>query len=78
MREINRLLDNGAAVVIFKNQLGSYTAFASAHELDEFRAIMEESDGNGHLTDDFTPEKAISRLADKVLGCGDYQGKEQS
>jgi hypothetical protein len=66
--ELNRLLDNGHAITIFKNDLGSYTAYTNGIELA----------GNYQcLTDDFTPAKAISRLADKVLKVGDYVDYEE-
>lgn len=71
--DLNRLLDNKQTVVLFKNQLGSYTAFSTPNGTHEILDVLEISDSNGNLTDDITPEQAIKRLADKVTRTGDYQ-----
>jgi hypothetical protein len=61
--ECKKLLDNGWQILLFRNELGSYTAEASkpalATEVDE----VEEC----HLTDDFEPSQALYRLTEKVL-----------
>ena len=57
MPKVNQLLDNGWTIIMFKNQLDSYTAEATRDGLDE---CFE--------TDDFTPEQALTRLAYKVQG----------
>ena len=72
--DANRLLDNGVTVVLFKNNLGSYTAFAVGNGHEDIEVAMEDADEDGYLTDDMTPEGAIRRLADKVMRVGDYAG----
>jgi hypothetical protein len=70
--DLNRLLDNGVCVTMFKNQLGSYTAFAVRVGHEDIDIAMNDADEDGQLTDDFTPEAAMKRLADKVMRVGDY------
>jgi hypothetical protein len=70
--DANRLLDNGVTIVLFKGGMGSYTAFAIRNDHEDISIAMEDAEEDGHLTDDFTPEAAIKRLADKVTGVGDY------
>ena len=70
--DLNRLLDNGFCVVMFKNRLNSYTAFAVRVSHEDIAIAMEDANDGGHLTDDFTPEAVATRLADKVIGVGDY------
>lgn len=53
--KVTQLLDNGWSLAIFKNELGSYTARAHSR------------DGIDELSDDFTPEQALTRLAYKVV-----------
>jgi Flp pilus assembly protein CpaB len=72
MSELNRLVDNGQAVTIFRNQLGSITAFAVPSDHEDVIIRMNDADEDGHLTDDFSVEKALSRLADKMMGIGQY------
>lgn len=55
--ECMKLLDNGWNVMLYKNQLGSYTASA-----------RNKSSGRHEVTDDFTPSKALYRLTEKVFG----------
>lgn len=70
MTDINRLLDNGHAVVLYKNSMGSYVAFSTTiwRLVDE----MDASDEAGHLTDHFTAHAAIAALADKITNTGRY------
>ena len=68
MSELSRLVDNGRAVIVFANALGSYTAAVVPEGLIDRAMESDEAD----ITDDFTPEKAMSRLADKQCGVGDY------
>ncbi len=70
--DINRLLDNGKCVVLFKNCMGSYTAFAVPYDQANIEEAMNDADEAGHLTNHFTPEEVIKQLADKVMGVGDY------
>ena len=54
--EVMKLLDNGWKVRLEVNVLGSYTARAT-HSTEKIV-----------VTDDFTPAKALHRLAEKVHG----------
>lgn len=58
--EICKLLDNGWKFEIYKNALGSYTVEAMHKK------------GVHEITDDFLPEKAFDRMADKINKRGDY------
>ena len=76
---IMRYLDTGWYVVLWRNPIGSYSA--ACVDRDEFWAIRnsnlhpgELADGQplfhvdeDRITDDFTPTKALIRLADKRL-----------
>lgn len=66
---ICKLLDNEWTVLLFKNDLGSYTAVACKPDQEMADAIGKES----QLTDDFTPSKALNRLAELVTQSGEYQ-----
>jgi len=72
--DLAKLLDNGCCVVMFRNSLGSYTAFLT--DMPDDGTVQEmmanEADDAGVLTDDFTPDAAIRRLADKAIGVGEY------
>lgn len=59
--ESKKLLDNAWAIVLFKNDLGSYTAAAYA-SLDLTGQKPVE------ITDDFEPSQALYRLTEKVFG----------
>jgi hypothetical protein len=52
--DCQKLLDNGWSILLYKNELGSYTADA-----------MNRNDDNV-VTDDFTPSQALYRLTEKV------------
>lgn len=56
MSKVSQMLDNGWDCVLYRNSLGSYTAKCINGEGKEF------------LTDDFSPEQALTRLAYKVTG----------
>ena len=71
--DLNRLIDNGHCVAIFKNDMGSYTAFVLDMEIAAASDALEDADDHERLTDDFTPEDAMKQLADKVMKVGDYQ-----
>jgi len=66
MIKLTQLLDNGYGVILYKNALGSYTAETFTER--NFDGIKIQ----GVVTDDFTPEAAIKRLADKVTNTGEY------
>ena len=68
--DLNRLVNNGHCVALFKNDLGSYTAFVLDMEIAAASDALEDADDHERLTDDFTPEAALQRLADKVMGVG--------
>jgi hypothetical protein len=52
--KVTQLLDADWHVCLYRNQLGSYTAEAYHH-------------GREEITDDFTPEQALTRLAYKTI-----------
>ena len=55
MPKVTQMLDAGWSVKMFLGGMGSYTAVARRN-------------GKTIVTDDFTPEQAITRLAYKVIG----------
>jgi len=57
MPKVTQMLDTGWSVRLFKNQMGTYTAWGKHEAL-----------GIKVHTDDFTPEQALTRLAYKVRG----------
>jgi hypothetical protein len=75
--ECKKLLDNGWAIVMFSNGLGSYTAVALSRKTDnERRAIKSTAKAmkdipENQITDDFEPSQALKRLTDKVFGLRD-------
>jgi hypothetical protein len=66
---IIRFLDALWIVVIWKNQLGSYSAALVKREdfLNDGNESIFETNEN-RITDDSTPTKALERLAEKPLG----------
>lgn len=64
--ECKKLLDNGWGIVLYKNQLGSYTACAVIPKhMDDIHGAVKKY--NDLLTDDFEPSQALYRLTEKVL-----------
>lgn len=68
---IIRFLDSGWMVVMWRNQMGSYSAALVKRE--DFQNITDDEEyifdvGENRITDDFTPTKVLARLADKPLG----------
>lgn len=61
--DVMKLLDNQYSVVLFKNQLGSYTAVACKGVQSVAKALSIDRQN----TDDFTPSQALYRLTEKVL-----------
>lgn len=61
--EVKKLLDNDWTVLLYKNQLGSYTAVAlkPGDDLDDLPADSNQ------ITDDFEPSQALYRLTEKCL-----------
>jgi hypothetical protein len=84
MDEIQKLLDRGCTVVIFRNGLKSYTsAIVDANsEVSIAEQIDEMDDFAVTHTDDFTPSKSLTRLSEKMLKTGAYSdwpnGEEES
>ena len=70
VNDVCKLLDNHWTIRLFRNGLGSYTAKAR-------NAVTRKV----AITDDFTPEKALYRLVEKVttgrIVQGDSGGQEQ-
>lgn len=62
--DLRRLLDNKWAVLMFRNDMGSYTAVAVAPHQD----YTEAMEGDRQITDDFSPSKALCRLSEKMIG----------
>ncbi len=63
-----KLLDNGHCILMFRNELGSYTAIAVHMDSvadGELGFVVSGADEQ-HTTDDFTPSKALYRLTEKV------------
>lgn len=76
MAKVTQMLDNGWSVELFRNELGTYTAvgqheneqlIARIAELNQGLCEIVDEDGDV-VTDDFTPEQALTRLAYKVHG----------
>ena len=74
INDIKKLLDNGWQVLLFSNDLGSYTAVAIADN----QSFEEAQEIDRQITDDHEPEKALYRLAEKVttgrIVCNDQEG----
>jgi hypothetical protein len=60
--KVTQMLDAGWQVVIFKNGIGSYTAKAKS------TTVFAGQNAVRFITDDFTPEQALTRLAYKIHG----------
>jgi len=75
--EAERLLDNGYNVCLFKNDMGSYTAFCFGNFEDLRQFFDEELIDERFITDHFTVKDAFEYLANKVL-LGDIRGKGAS
>lgn len=66
--DVMKLLDRGFTVVLFKNDLGSYTAVAARPGEGSLDKALRAALRKGHETDDFTPSQALYRLTEKVFG----------
>lgn len=62
--EIQRLLDNGWMIGLFRNSLGSYTAYCWRGRKPATPCGLPER----QITDDSTPSQALHRLAEKMIG----------
>lgn len=74
-----KLLDRKMPLLLFRNDLGSYTAVCLSGVLSEetllqlFDDLEDVSNESPFLTDAFSPSRALNLLADKVLKCGMYK-----
>lgn len=68
--ECKKLLDNKAAIILFRNHLGSYSAMTMRGSyLKRLQRIIDTlPDEGNHITDDFEPSQALYRLAEKQIG----------
>lgn len=68
--DCQKLLDNKAYIVMFRNGLGSYTTACLRGELAAAvqEVIHRTPDVGPHITDDWTPEKSLYRLTEKQFG----------
>lgn len=62
--DLRRLLDNKWAVLMFRNEMDSYTAVAVAPK----QSYQDAMEVDRQITDDFTPSKALCRLSEKMIG----------
>lgn len=73
MARIKSMLDTVGGrefIMLYKNQLGSYTsALQEARNLFPKAIVDDDPDQRGDcVTDDFTPEQSLTRLAYKLEG----------
>lgn len=66
--ECKKLLDNGWEILLFRNQLGSYTARTRVQTYNRKRNPKKPTIYKVFETDDFEPSQALYRLAEKVYG----------
>ncbi len=59
--DCQKILDNGRVILIFKNEMGSYTARA----MDEHEFVTRPAGFPERITDDSTPSQALYRLTEK-------------
>jgi len=69
---LERLLDNGFAVILFRNQLDTYTACAVRADHDDVQLIVEDAEEDHHLAEHHTIPQLLPTLVDKVFAVGDY------
>lgn len=66
---LQRILDSGSRIVLFRNRLGSYTALVT--ETDEQAGLVEDAvqlarEVGPHITDRFSPSEAVQAIAEKL------------
>ena len=67
--ESKRMLDNGVYLVMFRNQMGTYTACAlRGYRAEKVQRIVNVLEDGPNITDDFEPSQALYRLAEKQIG----------
>jgi hypothetical protein len=70
--DVKKLLDRGDAVILYRNQLGSYTAVTITSSerpgrRRQLALLLADMPVDGpHITDDFTPSRALYRLTEKA------------
>lgn len=73
--ECKRLLDNGWAIVLFKSELGDYSAAAIGRSTNADKrarkviGLAVEAMPESQITSDFEPSKSLAALPEKVFGC---------
>ena len=74
MPKVTQMLDAGWGVLLRRCSMGTYTAIA-CKDLVVVQAWLEDDDADPDgipgaviITDDFTPEQALTRLAYKIFG----------
>lgn len=69
MAKVTQMIDSGWRIELFRGSMDSYTVIASHKRAKNMKRIAKMLDSDGELvTDDFTPEQALTRMAYKVLG----------
>ncbi len=63
--ECQKLLDNGQAILLFRSDMGSYTAVALPQVPQELLECIDTVEDR-FITDDFLPSQALYRLTEKV------------
>lgn len=67
--KVTQMLDNGWRVKLFRGGMESYVVIARHRGMRKMPLISSMIDDDGDLvTDDFTPEQALTRMAYKVHG----------
>lgn len=64
-----KLLDAGYTIVMFKNEMGSYTAVGISEQDNDAVGLdfgLQEALHRDRETDDFTPSQALYRLTEKL------------
>lgn len=62
--ECVKLLDNGWTILLFRNDMGSYTAVSCKPE----QTMQDALEAEKQVTDDFLPSQALYRLTEKICG----------
>lgn len=76
---LNRLVDNGFYILVFRNKLGSVTACCppKGKPEPEIEFILDDADDAGCLTEASSVGEAVKLLADKIQEVGRY-GEDDS
>ena len=69
MPKVCQMLDNGWQITVWKNDMRTYSALGRHKDGARMAAFRERHTlDDWVITDDFTPEQALTRLAYKVHG----------